>query len=423
MGQPVVRPLADFHARAAQWLFVHFSGVFLSLARDLFPIVARNGKATVTRYDDVKEVFLADDVFGMPYAEKLGVITGGVPFLLARADTPGYRNQREAMRKVFRAGDIERRLVPRTEAAAERIVAAGNGRIDVVELSRNVSTEILLDYFGTPAPRDGDIEVWGNRLFESLVHFGKDDRDLAREVSEYAPALLKYVQDLIDARKETRKQAAGNHGVSDHDLDDDDDVLGRCLTRQARDEPGFTDPEIRAALAGFIVAGPPQPPIVIPKALEQLLRRPKILAEAQAAARRDDDETLRKYLFEAMRFDPLAPLLHRVAKRDHLLADGTLRVTKIKAGTDVKVFFSSAMMDHRRVPDPKSFNPDRPDSNYLLFGYGLHQCFGYHINRRVLPVMLKPLLKRARLRRADGPEGHLRKQGFFPEHLVVAFEA
>ncbi|HEX8301366.1 hypothetical protein [Sphingomonas sp.] len=46
---------------------------------------------------------------------------------------------------------------------------------------------------------------------------------------------------------------------------------------------------MRTALTGFIVGGPPQPPMVVPQALEQLLRRPEALAGAQAAARADDD--------------------------------------------------------------------------------------------------------------------------------------
>jgi hypothetical protein len=53
-----------------------------------------------------------------------------------------------------------------------------------------------------------------------------------------------------------------------------DDVLGRCLEMQANGEPGFQDDQIRTALMGFIVGGPPQPPMVVPQALEQLLRRP-----------------------------------------------------------------------------------------------------------------------------------------------------
>ena len=88
---------------------------------------------------------------------------------------------------------------------------------------------------------------------------------------------------------------------------DQDDVLGRCLDMQAKGEPGFSDDQIRTALMGFVVGGPPQPPMVVPQALEQLLRRPPALAGAQEAARSGDDKLLAGYVFEAMRFDPLAP--------------------------------------------------------------------------------------------------------------------
>jgi hypothetical protein len=44
------------------------------------------------------------------------------------------------------------------------------------------------------------------------------------------------------------------------------------------------------------------------------------------------------------------------------------------------------------------------------------------MNQRLLPLMLKPLLKRHGLRRASGPEGRLRKQSVFPDRLNVCFD-
>jgi cytochrome P450 len=417
VGQPVVRPWTGFKAKL-QWAFDH-PEIFLSILRDWAPILLLKKKvAIVTRYDDVKEVFLADDAFGVPYADKLNVITGGVPFILGMEDSPDYRRNLAAMRSVIRidpmhgvvaTDDIEARLVPAIEIAAEKFVAATDGRVDMLELSRKVTFDVLLEYFGTPAPINGDIVVWATRLFESIFHLGKPDPALDKEAAAYAQALRAHLRSLVEARK--------------HSGEDPDDVLGRCLKLQASGAPGFSDREIVGALAGFIVAGLPQPPMILPKVIEQLLRRPKILAQAQDAARRNEDATLAKYVFEAMRFDPLAPLLQRIAKREHVLAEGTSRAKRIEPGTHVMFFFASAMMDDRRVVNPKSFNPDRPPNNYILFGYGLHQCFGLHMNMRLLPLMLKPLLQRDGLRRASGPEGHLRKQGVFPDRMVVRFDA
>ena len=80
------------------------------------------------------------------------------------------------------------------------------------------------------------------------------------------------------------------------------------------------------------------------------------------------------------------------------------------------------MLDSRRIADPYTFNPDRLPHEYIHFGYGLHQCFGIHINRVVLPLMLKPLLKRSNLRRASGGAGRLRKQGPFAVSLNVLYD-
>jgi cytochrome P450 len=407
--QPIVRPVTGKGAALLQWGLAHIEILF-GLSRACAPILVFKQMAFVTRYDDVKEVFLADEAFAVPYAKKLGVIMGGVPFFLGMDDTPEYRRDTAAMRKVVRIDDIALRLTPAAEAAAERAVAAGNGRIEVVdELVRTVTFEVLLDYFGTPAPATGDLRVWATRLFEFQFADGGNDPALAREVAVYAPALRNHIQGLIEARRTSGE--------------DKDDVLGRCLKMQAQGVDGFTDDKIRSALIGFIVGGLPQPPMVGPQAMEQLLRRPEILIEAQRVALSGDDLALGKYVFEAMRFDPLAPFLTRTVKKPYVLAAGTSRAKKIDQGTNVLVSFASAMMDGRRVRDPKTFDPERPPSNYIHFGQGLHECFGIHINRMILPAMLKPLLKRADLSRAPGPEGHLRKQGAFADRLVVRFRA
>jgi cytochrome P450 len=172
----------------------------------------------------------------------------------------------------------------------------------------------------------------------------------------------------------------------------------------------------------FVVGGPPQPPMVVPQALEQLLRRPAELAGAQRAALANDDTLLAGYVFEAMRFDPLGPALPRFATRPSVIAAGTSRATSVPEGATVFAAFSSAMMDKRRLADPQSFNPWRLDHEYIHFGYGLHACFGTQMNKALLPLMLKPLLKRPNLRRAPGSGGVLSKRGAFAERLRVNYD-
>jgi cytochrome P450 len=362
-----------------------------------------------TRYDEVREVFLNDRSFRVPYEEKLNVIMGGHPFFLSMDNTQRYRDDTAAMRKVIRIQDIQTRLAPEVEKRGEMLVASARGELEVVDdLVRQITFDVYRGYFGIPDPKDADLRVWATRLFEFQFADMGNDPKLRAEVDRIAPELRKHIQGLMDARRNETSNPA-------------DDVLGRCMAMQAKGEPGFDDERILTAMMGFIVGGPPQPPMVVPQALEQLLRRPDALEGAQQAARDDDDKLLAGYVFEAMRFDPLAPFLPRVAIMDTTIAAGTRRAVKVPAGAKVFVAFSSAMMDQRRVPDPKTFNPRRLPHEYIHFGYGLHQCFGIHMNLALLPLMLKELLKQPRLRRAPGSAGHLSKRGAFADRLVVQY--
>ena len=62
-------------------------------------------------------------------------------------------------------------------------------------------------------------------------------------------------------------------------------------------------------------------------------------------------------------------------------------------------------------PDPLTVNPRRPADNYLLQGYGFHECFGLHLSEQAIPEMLRAIFRLKNLRRAEGPAGRL--AGFY----------
>jgi len=383
---------------------------FFRILRTVWPIPRLGKLAAVTRYDDVREVFCRDADFPTPYRRKLDVIMGGEPFFLGLPDGDAYRRDLAAMRAVVRPTDIPDRLAPATLAAATAAVASCGGRIEAVAFVRDVTFGVLAPYLGVTAPPGADLQVWATRLFEFQFTDLGDDPALRAEVDTIAPAFRAHVDSLIAARR-----AAGPGPGPD-------DVLGRCLARQAAGEPGYTDTQIRTALLGMVVGGPPQPPMVVPNGIEQLLRRPAALAAAMAAARRDDDAAIAAHLWEAMRFDPLGPALQRTVARDTVIAAGTPRATTLPAGTTLFVAFASAMRDGRRVADPERFDATRPGCDTLHFGHALHQCFGEAINRALLPLLLKPLLRQKGLRRVAGAAGRLRKRGGLAEGLWLEFD-
>ncbi|MEO8811306.1 MAG: cytochrome P450 [Caulobacteraceae bacterium] len=406
---PVLRPApTGAAARLAALAMEHVDAAFAA-ARAVWPIPRLGAAALVTRYDDVREALLADDCFAAPYGPKLDVIMGGEAFFLGMGDTPAYRRDTAAMREVVRAGDIAPRLTGSVARAAAAVVDGAPGRIEVVDaLARKVTFEVLCDYFGVRDPPDADMRVVATRLFEFQFADPTNDPALRRDVDVMAPLLRRHLDATIAARRRVGSAI--------------DDVLGRCLDRAASGAPGFSDVEIRTGLIGLIVGGLPQPPMVVPQALDQLLRRPDALAGAAAAAAADDDALLAGHVFEALRFDPLAPALMRAVVRDRTIAAGTGRATALKAGSSLLVSTRSAMRDPRRIRDPGHFDPRRPAHDYLHFGYGLHTCFAMAINRAVLPLMLKPLLLRPGLRRAPGAAGRLSKRGAFADSLTVDWD-
>lgn len=377
----------------------------LRIFRRLWPIPHwRSSFFVVTRYDDVRDVYLNDRAFGVDYQKNLDVIMDGQPFFLSMADTPAYHAGRDAMQAVMPHADIPARLAPQAETMAEAIVAGAGGKLEIVDgLVRQVTFDLFRDYLGVTDPPGGDLRIWCTRLFE--FQFADDG---TKELHDEVKTIGKAMRDHIDAEIARRRAKP----------DGKDNVMARGLALQAKGEPGYSDVEIRTGLMGMMVGGPPQPPMVVPQALDQLLRRPAALAAARAAARADDDARLAAYFFEAMRFDPIAPAMPRVCVADGIIAAGTKRQKKVPKGAKLLVGLSSAMMDSRRLDDPYGFHPDRLPHEYIHFGYGHHQCFGMRINQAVLPRMLKPLLKRDNLRRA----GPLRKQGPFSVELNVRYD-
>jgi len=402
----VLRPAATgWRADLATYLLANTAPLF-RLARAIWPIPHFGDTYLVTRYDSVREVFLNDPAFKVPYAENLNLIMGGAPFFLGMGDTPEYRTDTAAMRAVVLPTDLPC-LAEAAAAQADALLDAAQGSIEVVDFTRQVTFGVLCPYFGItpPDPSDGDLRVWATRLFEFQFTYTGNDPDLLAAATRMAPKLRAHVDRLIAARK-------ADPGP--------DDVLSRSLARQPGGAPGYSDTEIRSALIGFLVGGLPQPPMVLPQALEQLLQRSGPFAAATKAAIAGDTPAVARYLFEALRFDPLAPALKRTATAKTMIAAGTWYEAIVPAGATVLIGFASAMRDATRVADPETFNPDRPAADYMHFGYGLHRCFGEQINRAVLPVVFERLLRRG-VRRARGTAGILKKRGIFADRLWVDF--
>jgi cytochrome P450 len=288
-------------------------------------------------------------------------------------------------------------------------VAGAGGRIDVADLAKRVPARLFGRWFGTPGPDEDTLMAWTLAIFEDIFVNLKNDPAISAEADRASTALAAYLDEAIAARK---AQSNGTH----------DDVVGRLLAMQATAPAAFTDEQIRVNVIGLVCGFVPTIATATTFALDALLDRPDVLEDAQAAARADDDDAVRAYLFEAMRLAPQGPGLFRRARTDFEVAEGSGHATRIPAGTLVFAATQSAMLDDDVVDDPDEFRLGRPAHHHLHFGVGLHQCFGRFANAMQIPLIAKAVLRRPGLARAPGADGQLAKAGPFPQSLVLTFD-
>ncbi len=389
--------------RILAWVTANLEAV-CAVLRWIRPIVVFGGNAFVTRYEDVEEVLARDGVFLVPYAEKMIKVTDGSNFFLGMQDTPEYTRDVSNMRLVVRRDDIQERIAAFVTRSAEAILAAADGRIDVVQgLTRVLPARLIGDYFGTPGWDEDEFIDAATVMFQYL--FYPDEPQLERRAMAAAARTREHLDGIIAARM-TQPGAR-------------DDVLQRCLAMQQAGLPGMSALEIRNNLIGLIIGAIPTTSKCAALTLDFLLDKPELLAGARAAALADDDHTLVQYVLEALRLRPFAPGITRICAESYVLARRSLRATRIPKGAVVLAVTQSAMMDWRRIKRPAEFRLDRPAYAYLHFGAGMHRCFGRHINLIQIPRIVKAVLKREGLRRAPGAAGRLQSAGPFPTHLTV----
>jgi cytochrome P450 len=389
----------------------------LVIGKPLVKAYPNSGTVLVTRSVDVYEVLNREADFAVVYEPRMRRITDGTNFFLGMQDSPQYQHDVSVMRLAARRDDVAAIIVPFVSERAEAVVAGAGDRIDVpAVLTLPVIAQMVGRYFGTPGPgeagageagsREQAMIDWTSIMFWYLFNDLGADPAVEQRAMDAADACRAYLDRRIAERKATPA--------------DDEDVLNRCLDLQRAETLGFDDLAIRNNLIGLLIGAIPTISKAAVQALDQLLDRPEQLAAAQDAARRGDDETLGRFLFEALRFNPVNPVIYRRALTDTGIAAGTLRARRIPKDSLVFAANLAAMFDPWHLEEPKRFRTDRPWDHYILWGYGLHTCFGAHINRAVIPVLLLPLLARGSLRRAEGTAGRIDTGGTpFPAHFSV----
>lgn len=359
----------------------------------------------VTRHVDVCEVLARDQHFPVVYGPKMEAVTG--PFFLGMNDPP-YEHEKSAVRAAVLDEDLAR-IARVSRARADELVADAHGRIDAIgELTDPVVEATLPEYIGIPPLESGTLLAWSRPVFHEVFLNAQEEAHVTRQAGEAAARIKPRLRSAIDARWQRIEQ-----GESPRDT-----VLDRLLVRlRAGEEPSLELERIHDTLFGIVVAWAVSVSRATGRALDELLRRPEVLRAARVAARSGDEASIDKYVLEALRFNPQAPIVERACPGGATIAEGTRAEAVIPQRAKLLVHTTSAMMDETgpHLVERSSFRVDRPTDLYLHFGHGLHRCFGEHISRAQMSAIVMALLSGREVRRA----GKLQLEGPFPVRLLV----
>lgn len=381
----------------------------LSLKRKLVKSYDNTGTVIITRSNDCLDVLARNEDFEVVYGSRMRKLTDGDNFFLGMQPGWDYTRDTSAMRLAARHTDVAEIVLPRAQLMANDIVERSHGKIDLpAQLSLQVPWDMTNTYFGTGGPDAATMKDWTSTLFWYLFEDLPADPELDAKAMNCAAGLRDYLDAAIADRKANPTEA--------------EDILNRCLALQRADTPGMSDLGIRNNILGLLIGAIPTISKACCYAMDELLNRPEELERAHRAAL-TNDASYEYYIWEALRFYPHNPVIYRRATRDTTVARSSFRQVNVKKGQMVFAATVSAMFDRYAVEAPQEFRINRPFETYIIWGYGMHICFGAAINKAVIPAILKPLLAQKNLRRAPGPAGQIDTGPTpHPQHFHLEFD-
>ena len=320
----------------------------------------------VTGYDAAKEVLGDPTSFSNAFGN---LTTAGTddeqdPGGLGMTDPPYHTRLRKMLTPEFTMRRLAR-LRPRIEA----IVA---GQLDAIEAAGQPAD--LVDLFAMPIPSLVICELLGvpyadregfQALSTARFDLG-DDSPL-----DVIGTSLDYLQDLVVAQR----------------ADPGDGLLGMLIREHGDD---ISDRELAGLADGLLTGGHETTASSLALGALALMQSPDYFARLGAA----DDETVHLAVEELLRYLTVVQVAFPRFSRVEVQIGGQ----QIPAGALVLVSLSGAdrhaVLQGGYATDIERFDPARPATSHLAFGYGIHRCVGAELARIELRIAFPALARR-----------------------------
>jgi len=384
----------------------------------------------VALYDDVIEMLNMPNVFTVAlYAPKMA---NG--YLMMHDDDALHYREKSIMQGFLNRDDLPkvREMVGRIGAD---LLAKASGQIDAVGgYCRLVPATIVQQYFGLIGMETKDLMEWSywaqvdtfyNQPFDIVTP--EERKRITDSHKASAAKLGKYIEALILTRGLTLKLGAlfeplrklwrkltRQQGQPFHD-----DIVTRMLKTSFPDEMAFDVKRVGVNAGGLLIGTIETTAQATVQAMQYLLDRPPLLAEAQQAAAAADPATFDSIIWEALRFVPISPYMFRQTASEYTIAKGSDHETTIPAQTNVLALTQSAMFDPTAFEDPETFRPGRDWDHYFTFGYGAHECLGKYVGMVMIPEIVRQIMLKAGI----GAKGPIEYDGHMPKSYEVTWAA
>lgn len=344
------------------------------------------------RHEHVVEMLARDLDFRIAPVNEGRILAVNGPFVLGMDRSATLEHERRALYGALKKVDIAK-LMRDAAVEADALLDASGGRIDAVEgYARQVAGHTAQRLFGI-APADWPLFLDAVRaVFAHTFLNLKGDKEIEARALAGAALMRRWFEEEI-----ARRRTGGALG---------DDYMGHLLEDGLLDDDG-----VRRTLGGMLVGSIDTTATSVAKILTVLDRDRALYRRARADAR--DPERIGGWCRDALRRWPHNPILLREAADDAVLAG-----VQVKKGQKVIAWTQAAMLDRYAFPDPFRVRPDRPASEYLHMGAGLHPCAGRPVNDVQIPMLVGKLLERG-----YHLAGKMDWAGRFPAHLPVKLGA
>ena len=416
------------------WLFGKGIPFFFGLLRSFAPIVRFPFMNTiiVTRFDDVQEIFCRKQDFVVPYLATAGDLKWDPAFLLAlKHDDANYRDMLTKVRGLWYDGDLDL-ISELADRVSKKALVSHGGEIDAVQdLMVPVVLHVIQDYYGIPVPGLDvrDAVANGERDASSITEDEQDELDRLDAFISGSIAMAAYLfgpQSHNDKVKQKIHWACNwvwpviYDAVNNYDVDPGPNtIIGRARRLRGEGQLNVTDKELRSYLLGMIVGFLPTNTNANGRSFDVLMKRPQARAAAQAAVDSGDDDTLLGIIYEALRLQYILPGVWRQMEKPQSLRIGTDKPKKLDQNRLIYISGLAAMLDKRRIPNPRDFVPDRSRDVYMIYGHRFHYCVGAHLSDKMMLGMFKQLFGH----HAEYKKGHkLVFNGNMPWNLVVTYD-